>query len=112
MRTNEERAEQVEGYLLDFAEETGLDADLEADGPATVAGDMISQILHWVTMKTGSWETALYAMRCGIGHYVTEQNITDPEDELGPVTDVQIQAVCNGVVWATKTGEGVPFDKS
>ncbi|WP_454287210.1 hypothetical protein [Rhizobium arsenicireducens] len=93
--------------LRAFAAATGLNPAVDADGPATVAGDMICNILHWVEEQSpeGALD-ALYAVRCGIGHYVTESSITDPEDELGPDSHVGITVHCDGKVWTSFTATG------
>jgi hypothetical protein len=106
--TNEERAAQVEGALEAFAQATGL--EIEADGPETVAGDMIAGILHWVqSISGGERNCALNAARSGIGHYVTESNIdyaAKEVDELGPDAFVTIYVACDGENWWSTTGQG------
>jgi len=103
--TNKDRVQAVEQAILSFAEEMGLDPDMDADGPVTVAGDMIANILHWVQQQD-SRISALKAAKSGIGNYVTEQYIdynADEVDELGPQSSVCITVLCNDQVWESNT---------
>jgi len=110
--TNEERATQVEGALEAFAQATGLVTD--ADGPETVAGDMIAGILHWVqSISGGERECALNAARQGIAHYVTETNIdysAEDVDEVGPDAFVTINVSCDGEDWTSVAGQGTSIE--
>lgn len=105
--SNEDRAGDVDLCLREFAKNMGLDPDPEADGPQTVAGDMIASILHWVTANDPEGRlAAVTAAKNGIGHYVSESYIDDDADEvdeLGPESDVMVQVTCNDQVWSVGT---------
>lgn len=117
MMTNEDRVEDITSSVMAFAARMGLAPELDADGPVTVAGDMIASILHWVQQETGKREDALDAVRSAVGHYATESYIdysAVPVDELGPHSYVSITVECNGDTWHTQTAvpawiEGEPI---
>lgn len=99
---NTDRAAAVAESIANFAAEMGL----RGEDPETIAGDMISNILHWVAIKADNRETGLIAARYGIAHYVTESGIdyTDPEaDEVGPEAYVSISVACDGETWTSGT---------
>lgn len=102
MMDNPQRAASVSAFLDSFAKAMGL----ENEDPCTIAGDMIGNILHWVTDAVDGEGRigALKAMKSGIGHYVTEQSITIEGDELGPDSHVSIKATCDGKTWCSVTG--------
>ncbi len=110
MMDNEDRAWSVQEYLIKFADEMGLKPDLDADGPVTVAGDMICNILHWVAQNhPEGYAAALDAARSGLGHFSSEFRIdydADDVDELGPEADVQITIRCDGEYWQSETFRG------
>ena len=105
---NLQRTESVEAYLDSFAKAMGL----ENDDATTIAGDMICNILHWVSEQfDGPIEIgrtkALQAMQFGIAHYVSERSIDyddDPLDEVGPDALVTINVECDDKIWRTATG--------
>ncbi|WP_338811258.1 hypothetical protein V2V90_23365 (plasmid) [Agrobacterium leguminum] len=109
MFTNEDRISSVAPAINAFAAAMGLDDSLDADGPESVAGDMICNILHWVARKHPDGRAAaLVALRYGAAHYTSESYIdytADWVDELGPEAFIEIHASCNGEVWHTQTGE-------
>ena len=73
MFTNEDRIASVAPAIKAFAASMGLDETLEADGPESVAGDMICNILHWVARKHPDGRAAaLVALRYGAAHYTSE----------------------------------------
>lgn len=107
--TNEERVESVDALVIHFANAMGI----QNEGPTTMAGDLICNVLHWVQARTEdndeSRQSALDAARSGIGHYVTETNIdydADVVDELGPDAFVEITVDCNGANWNSRSGAG------
>src|SRR5690606_4898660 len=108
--TNADRARDIEPPLREFAARTGLDIapEPDGDGPATVAGDMICNILHWVAINSEHGQLdALRAIRSGIGHFASESAIdygADIVDELGPDAHVSIEVLCDGEIWTSETG--------
>ena len=106
--SNEDRAADVDLCLGVFAKKMGLDPYSNADGPITVAGDMIASILHWVQSNDPDGKkAAITAAKNGIGHYVTESYIdyaTDEVCELGPDASVEIKVHCNDEVWLVESG--------
>lgn len=103
---NKERAKGVDNYIREFATATGLDISPEGDGPVTVVGDLICNLLHWVAIRTDATE-ALKAAQQGIGHFLTENAIdydAEEVDELGPDSHVRIEATCAGTRYVAETG--------
>lgn len=97
---NIDRAATVASYLLDFEREVGLTHI--HDGPATVGGDIICNILHWVAEK-GGIEAALEAVRSGISHFLIEQAAGPGADDAdGERNEVgRIASVDREGVWVT-----------
>jgi hypothetical protein len=99
MPTNFERAQSIDGALRDFADEMGLDIKPGADGPHTVAGDFIANVLHWVAEQPENREagaiSAIGAAHSGINHFLSEHHSDEPHD-LGPEAEITIIAACAG----------------
>lgn len=99
---NEDRAKAVGVALQAFAKATGM----EDEGPETIAGDFIANVLHWVVSREhgGSHGGALYAARNGIANFVGESY----DEDDGPDAHVSISIKCEGFTWFTQTGEEMP----
>lgn len=107
--TNEDRAKTVAIALQAFAKSTGLSE--ENDGPETIVGDFIANALHWVVSRehSGGHGGALYAVRNGLGHFISEAYAEKDADEtFGPDCHVSIYIGCEGDEWVTMTGEELP----
>lgn len=102
--TNEDRIETIMPFIERFCDDTGL--TLDGDGIETAVGDVISNLLHAVEKHGEDGRlTALHAIKQGIGNYVTESYITDPDDDpLGPEADVTVTVECDEDVWSVCTG--------
>lgn len=102
--TNADRARDIEPALRAFAKRMGM----EEEDAATVAGDMICNILHWVALGSEHGRLdALRAMRSGIGHFASESAIdydAEEVDDLGPDAHVSIEVLCDGEIWTSETG--------
>lgn len=115
--TNTDRADGVDAFLREFADRMGLSLapEPDGDGAATVAGDLICNILHWVEKNDSNGRlAALQAMRSGIGHYVSESGIdygAEFVDELGPDAYVSIEVTCNGETWTSETGQSPEIER-
>lgn len=99
LMTPHDRADSVEDLIASFASWSGLAPSPDGDGPETMAGDLISNILHWVKRETGKAECAAGAARDGLAHFIVEH-----DGEEGPDARVQIVAMCRGEVWVSWTG--------
>lgn len=100
---NHDRAASVSEALHNFADAMGLKISIAGDGPATVAGDMITNILHWVQEQhPDGKQAALTAMICGVGAYVQE---TITPDDLGPDAYATITVTCHGELWTGATDQ-------
>lgn len=96
---NSARALSVDAFALKFASDMGLEPHPDFDGPETVVGDFISNLLHWAMYNGLSKEEALKAAKSGIGNFITETHIdygANEVDELGPDTFVSIVTECMG----------------
>lgn len=91
MSTKRKNIESARVYFEQFAKESGM----ENDEPATIAGDLICHLMHFlwnseVTRKEGI-EVALNAVHSGVYHFATEVDYPmDVEDDAGPVPKVRI----------------------
>lgn len=92
-----------------YGEMTGCDPAPDADGPQTVCGDLVADILHWVERNDpGGRLAALETARRALGHYASESSIDRSAaevDELGPEAEVTVEIRCDGKLWRSATRE-------
>lgn len=104
---NEERAESVEAFIKGFARDMGLDIDPEADGPSLVVGDMIGNMLHWLSQNSpDGFEEALRSAKNGVGQFVQE---TFVPDDLGPDAFVSFEVAYEQKLWTVGATGTVTF---
>jgi hypothetical protein len=78
--SNDDRALSVDDLVRQFADEQGLDLHPEADGPLTCGGDMICNLLHWLSQEIGIEQTTR-ALQNGIGSFAVEFGSESPDHE-------------------------------
>ncbi len=77
---NSDRALSVVDAINAFANDQGLDLSPDADGPATAFGDMLCNMMHWLSQEIGVEQT-IHAVQNGIGAFCVEFGASD---EIGP----------------------------
>lgn len=78
--SNSDRALSVDDFVRQFADEQGLDIRRDGDGPLTVGGDMICNLLHWIAEEIGIEDT-MHALQNGIGMFAVEFSSDAPDGD-------------------------------
>lgn len=102
--SNEDRAKSVAIAVQAFAKSMKLTE--KDDGPTTIAGDMICNILHWVAQRhPQGFQAGLDAACKGLNHFASEAYDENDPDPLGPESHIRIVITVGKHVFIKQTGE-------